>query len=1345
MADLRYKVVVDDAEAKRKLAELLKGTGVSSPMGGMADDAKKATASIDEVRAAQVRMKDAQTASINAIRQYREELTAQKKAQSDLQIQYLQGKISAQEYALGQKKIADAQKEAARQARETKRALSENREYNKLTAELNRLRNATKDALAELVRMERQGQKNSVAYKQLSASTKEMVANTNLLDRTVKKIDVTVGQHQRNVGNYGDAIAMVAPQISQFAGRMGLLGAAVAGVKQSFDSNLRMEPITQSLKFASGSTTEFQKNLDFLRESSDRLGLEFISTATSFKLWQGAAKFSNLTADESRKIFESVANASAKMKLSNDQVQGTFLALSQIMSKGKVQAEELRGQLGERLPGAFSLAAKAMGVTEQELNKMLEKGEVLASDFLPRFAAQLDTSFGNDKTERIEGMQASVNRLKNEFDALWQSERASKFFSTVSDGLASLTSNFNKFINSGSVKEFFARFAGVFNTNTTQQTIARTLGDAQLAIDKNKGTETRGLVSYKEMADFYDLTREEQKKAIKAQETIVKLQTEEFKNNKNNLKMRENMLWNSEKLAKMRAKVGADPVIGGVTKAGGKDDKTAERAAERGRQAFERQRSLQAQIDALAESSTRKQLSRDEEELASITDKYAKIREQVDKFYRDPKNKGQRVDMGKLASAERFELNEATTRQGTRELVKQLGEQREVYAEYNTYVEQNGIEAAEKMFGKQSELAKDYRATLQREYTAITTLQKSASVLAFTGIDVKLTQAQEERAKALKEILESLDKEDRARQMAKYAEALKMAETFTDKETKVRKAHNDALAQLGKDATQDQKDAIDNVLKNELQAIIESEPKLKEAMEAISNAQAWVLPEAIENGKQMIVNLISGMKQKYPELTKVLEQLEKQLLNPLNIASDAAKDRKWGVIEEAVSGFEQLVNHAANFDDSLKGSLLTIADMLTTVGQLSRTLSNSGLLTSEVFKNIGGSFPIIGAVAGIVGSIIGIFEKGAEKRRQREAEDAKYAYEYQSKQIESITKALQYQLQLVEDIYGVERVKAYGKAISDANKSANDSISKVNSSQKYQLTGDRLIDEWITNRNNGKQNFFGDNYLDSMISSGAIKKLELGFSRVEDITQEHLINLHKMVNDGGLDEATRTQVQNILDQYEIWKDGTNKLKEELLGISFRGVLDVTKDLFFNNGENAADAWQKGFDNVMKDYLKNLFSREFLEKELQAFYDKYDELAKSGDRLTDVEKAELEGLWKNIEKNGKDRLDQLQKDLNIDLSDNASSGSLGSEGIARATEEQFSEYLGINRAIWDLNKQQLELLRSTHKSQVDYVGVANASLTRLNSIDMNTANTVKELQTAIVHLKNIDGSLSKKFV
>ena len=66
-----------------------------------------------------------------------------------------------------------------------------------------------------------------------------------------------------------------------------------------------------------------------------------------------------------------------------------------MISKNTVQSEELKGQLAERLPGAYSLAAKAMGITTQELSKQLEQGKVLAKDLLPKLSKELDKMTDN--------------------------------------------------------------------------------------------------------------------------------------------------------------------------------------------------------------------------------------------------------------------------------------------------------------------------------------------------------------------------------------------------------------------------------------------------------------------------------------------------------------------------------------------------------------------------------------------------------------------------------------------------------------------------------------------------------------------------------------------------------------------------------------------------------------------------------------------------------------------------------------------------------------------------------------------------------------------------------------
>ena len=74
--------------------------------------------------------------------------------------------------------------------------------------------------------------------------------------------------------------------------------------------------------------------------------------------------------------------------------------------------EELRGQLGERLTPAMAIAAKSMGVTTAELEKMVESG-ISAEAFLPKFGAAMEEAFAG-----AESAQASVNRLKNQFDEL---------------------------------------------------------------------------------------------------------------------------------------------------------------------------------------------------------------------------------------------------------------------------------------------------------------------------------------------------------------------------------------------------------------------------------------------------------------------------------------------------------------------------------------------------------------------------------------------------------------------------------------------------------------------------------------------------------------------------------------------------------------------------------------------------------------------------------------------------------------------------------------------------------------------------------------------------------------
>jgi tape measure domain-containing protein len=122
---------------------------------------------------------------------------------------------------------------------------------------------------------------------------------------------------------------------------------------------------------------------------------------------------SKLQGQATKDIFDGVQVAASAMGLSSEDAKGTFLALGQMMGKGKVQAEELRGQLGERIPGAMNIAARAMGVTTAELDKMMEQGQLISEDFLPKFSKELKKTFGKALPTAVQSSQAQFNRFNN--------------------------------------------------------------------------------------------------------------------------------------------------------------------------------------------------------------------------------------------------------------------------------------------------------------------------------------------------------------------------------------------------------------------------------------------------------------------------------------------------------------------------------------------------------------------------------------------------------------------------------------------------------------------------------------------------------------------------------------------------------------------------------------------------------------------------------------------------------------------------------------------------------------------------------------------------------------------
>jgi tape measure domain-containing protein len=239
------------------------------------------------------------------------------------------------------------------------------------------------------------------------ADTQPAVDGMNKLDNATKKASKDVSGLDDALGKIGGMVA------GAFAvERLIAFGKEVLNVTKQFES------IQIRLNSIAGGAIEGQKAMDDLRILANKLGLEFKGLANEYVNFVGAAKASGMEVSKADKIFKSMSVAIAGSGASAESAGRAMTALTQMIGKGKISAEELRGQLGEALPSAMGIMAKSLGVTTQQLDKMMANGELLASEVLPKFATEMEKAFGGDAEKLSEGLQGSLNRLANAWDSL---------------------------------------------------------------------------------------------------------------------------------------------------------------------------------------------------------------------------------------------------------------------------------------------------------------------------------------------------------------------------------------------------------------------------------------------------------------------------------------------------------------------------------------------------------------------------------------------------------------------------------------------------------------------------------------------------------------------------------------------------------------------------------------------------------------------------------------------------------------------------------------------------------------------------------------------------------------
>lgn len=235
------------------------------------------------------------------------------------------------------------------------------------------------------------------------------------------------------------------------------VNATVELAKDTLDTYNKFQALQSRLLVAAGGDAkQAADDYSYLVAQSQRFGFVLLDIGGAYAKFAIAGKAANFTVQETRYVFEQFASAAKNARLSTAEFEGILKAVEQMMSKGTIQAEELRGQLGDRLPGAFAIAAKAAGKTTAEYAKMLELGQV-GSERVIEIARGVGEAYGviAESGDTLLQVQA---KFQNASDLFKKAIAENGFVDAYSEFLTKLT----EIISGDSGQELATQLAGAF-------------------------------------------------------------------------------------------------------------------------------------------------------------------------------------------------------------------------------------------------------------------------------------------------------------------------------------------------------------------------------------------------------------------------------------------------------------------------------------------------------------------------------------------------------------------------------------------------------------------------------------------------------------------------------------------------------------------------------------------------------------------------------------------------------------------------------------------------------------------------------------------------------------------
>lgn len=504
--------------------------------------------------------------------------------------------------------------------------------------------------------------------------------------------------------------------------------------------------------------------------------------------------------------------------------------------------------------------------------------------------------------------------------------------------------------------------------------------------------------------------------------------------------------------------------------------------------------------------------------------------------------------------------------------------------------------------------------------------------------------------------------------------------------------------------------------------------------------------------------------------TAEVEKAERELAK-----AQASGDKQ--AIEDAQKKLEGLQRQQALLKGGLKSAaqaatsyLGEVGDSLQRIGEAAgdADLASFGKALSEV-SNIADRFISGDAIGGVISTITtglsAIFSSQAKYRaalKQMHDDQIAFAHEYRLLLSDIRLEAEGASNAFSDDIFakGIAALKEAG----DLYKNFLDQVNKdegIQASRQGPLGKIQQIKQEIRGINTDLQNIWiqtrhgtwfrsaKGEYLKDLYPELFEGPEELGGFNVE--AARALLETNNQLND----EAKR-QLQEVVDLYDQWQEAEDQFKE-YLNSTFGEIGDSLGDSIveaFKNGTDAMEAWGQSFNNVLekvgKQMMQTLFFQKYfdqLEADLTQLYNDYGDdpnvLATKIPELLgtffggmDDVVGKAENWWKTWNEKAKEYgFDLLGNDTEKQSATSRGFQTTMSQDTGNELNGRFSDLQMKGQQIIDINTGIRDIASELRQIQVE-------SLLELRGINENTGNTVKILKMHTSMLSKISDNTSR---